>query len=98
MDENTMLTALKTDLGIKTDAYDARLRQYLTSARAAIEQEGITIRNTIEDGNMVVMYAGWLWNKRRTGEGIPRNLRWIMNNRLFSEKISGNEEAAEVTG
>lgn len=87
MDENTMLEALKTDLGIKTDAYNERLTQYLTSARNAIETEGIELTDSIPDGNLVVMYAGWLWRKRATGEGMPRNLRWLMNNRLFQGKI-----------
>ena len=63
MDENTMLEALKIDLGIKTEAYDNRLRQYLTSAQKAIEIEGITLTATIPDGNLVVMYAGWLWQQ-----------------------------------
>lgn len=94
MDTATMLTALKVDLGISTDAYDNRLTQYLTSARDAIETEGVTINATsISDGNLVVMYAAWLWRKRDTGEGMPRMLRWQLNNRLFSEKVnevSGN--------
>lgn len=87
MDENTMLEALKTDLGIKTEAYDVRLKQYLASAQKAIETEGIELTDSIPDGNLVVMYAGWLWRKRATGEGMPRNLRWLMNNRLFQGKI-----------
>ena len=91
MDENTMLEALKIDLGIKTEAYDNRLRQYLTSAQKAIEIEGITLTATIPDGNLVVMYAGCLWRKRATGEAMPRHLRWLMNNRLFSEKASETE-------
>ena len=91
MDENTMLEALKIDLGIKTEAYDNRLRQYLTSAQKAIEIEGITLTATIPDGNLVVMYAGWLWRKRATGEGMPRHLRWLLYYRLFSEKASETE-------
>lgn len=91
MDESTMLEALKIDLGIKTEAYDNRLRQYLISAENAIKIEGITLTDSIPDGNLVVMYAGWLWRKRATGEGMPRHLRWLMNNRLFSEKASETE-------
>lgn len=83
-----MLTALKVDLGITTTAYDQRLSQYLVSARAAIEIEGIKIvEQSISDCNLIVMYAAWLWRKRDTGEGMPRNLRWMMNNRLFSQKL-----------
>ena len=83
-----MLNALKVDLGITTTAYDQRLSQFLISARGAIEIEGITINEqSISDCNLIVMYAAWLWRKRDTGEGMPRNLRWMMNNRLFSEKL-----------
>lgn len=83
-----MLTALKVDLGITTTAYDQRLSQCLVSARAAIEIEGIKIiEQSISDCNLIVMYAAWLWRKRDTGEGMPRNLRWMMNNRLFSQKL-----------
>lgn len=87
MDEITMLNALKTDLGITTKAYDDRLGQYLQAARAAIEIEGINLTESVSDGNLVVMYAAHLWRKRDTQEGMPRMLRWMMNNRLFSQKL-----------
>lgn len=88
MDDNTMLTALKVDLGITTTAYDDRLGQYLQAARAAIETEGIQLTESVSDGNLVVMYAAHLWRKRDTQEGMPRMLRWMMNNRLFSQKMT----------
>lgn len=88
MDENTMLTALKVDLGITTTVYDERLVQYLEAARAAIEIEGIKLTEEVSDGNLVVMYAAFLWRKRDTQEGMPRMLRWMMNNRLFSQKMT----------
>ncbi|MBR2706417.1 MAG: hypothetical protein IKE74_04165 [Mogibacterium sp.] len=88
MDNETMLTAVKVDLGITTTAYDVRLGQYLDAARAAIEREGIVIDNySVEDGNMIVMYAAHLWRKRDTQEPMPKMLRWMMNNRLFSQKL-----------
>ena len=88
MDNETMLTAVKVDLGITTTAYDVRLVQYLDAARAAIEREGIVIDNySVEDGNMIVMYAAHLWRKRDTQEPMPKMLRWMMNNRLFSQKL-----------
>ena len=88
MDDTTMLAALKVDLGITTTAYDARLAQYITAAQSAIEIEGVELdSSSIADGNLVVMYAAWLWRKRDTGEGIPRMLRWQLNNRLFSQKV-----------
>lgn len=90
MNESTMLEMLKVDLGISTTAYDQRLAQYLESALAAIITEGVSVDTSdVQDANLVVMYAEWLWRKRDTGEGMPRNIRWILNNRLFSEKING---------
>ena len=88
MNESTMLQMLKIDLGITTTAYDERLSQYLTSAKDAITAEGITLDDSvISDGNLVVMYAAWMWRKRDTSEGMPRMLRWQLNNRLFGEKV-----------
>ena len=88
MNESTMLQMLKIDLGITTTAYDERLSQYLTSAKDAITKEGITLDDSvISDGNLVVMYAAWMWRKRDTSEGMPRMLRWQLNNRLFGEKV-----------
>lgn len=87
MDKDMMLDMLKVDLQITTTAYDERLGQYLETARAAIETEGIKLTESISDGSMVVMYAAHLWRKRDTQEGMPRMLRWMMNNRLFSQKL-----------
>lgn len=82
------LTALKTDLGIVTTAYDQRLLAYLGTAARAIEREGITLTDCIDDGTLVVQYAAWLWRDRDNGQGMPRMIRWALNNRLFSEKMS----------
>lgn len=88
MNIENLLEALKVDLGIVTSAYDVRLTQYLQSAINAITIEGVTIDlENIGDCNIVIHYAAWLWRKRDTGEGMPRSLRWILNNRLFSEKV-----------
>lgn len=104
MDAQTMLEALKVDLGISTTAYDTRLTEYLNMAAAAIAGEGITLDLTeASDGNLQVMYAAWLW-RRRSGDdktttlttqknvtGMPRMLRYLLNNRLFAEKAKGAE-------
>ena len=87
MDTATKLEMLKIDLGISTTAYDTRLSQYLTVAHAQIKEEGITLTDSVSDGNLEVMYAAWLWRKRDTGEGMPRMLRYMLNNRLFAEKV-----------
>lgn len=89
MNDSTMLEMLKIDLGISTTAYDTRLEQYLESAKEYIICEGINLDSEIvSDMNLVVMYAAWLWRKRDTNEGMPRMLRWNLNNRLFAEKVN----------
>lgn len=81
-----VLEMVKVDLGIRVTAYDQRLTQHVETAQKAIIREGATLSDDIEDMQLVAMYAGWLWRKRDTGEGMPRNLRWMLNNRIFSEK------------
>lgn len=94
MTDAEKLTMLKIDLGITSNAYDDRLAQYLKVARAEIEREGVTLSvddpsadppttETIDDANLQVMFAAWQWRRRDTGEGMPRMIRWQINNRLF---------------
>lgn len=84
-----LLAMLKVDLGITTTAYDTRLTQYINSAKEMIGTEGVTLNTTdLEDAQLVVMYAGWLWRKRDNGDAMPRMLRWTLNNRLFAEKMN----------
>lgn len=89
MDMTSMLEALKVDLGISTAAYDNRLTQYLEAAGDAIKQEGITLDiQSYQDAMLQIMYAAWMWRKRDSQDGMPRMLRWLLNNRLFEEKVS----------
>lgn len=82
-----ILASLKVDLGITTTAYDSRLTEIVKSSAAAIEREGATLNyDSFEDAQIVIMYAAWLWRRRDTGEGMPRMLRWQLNNRILSEK------------
>lgn len=83
MEETTKLQMLKIDLGINTSAYDSRLTQYLASAKAEIEREGVKLTDSVPDENLIVQYAAWMWRKRDSGEGIPRMIRWQINNRIF---------------
>ena len=92
MDTTTMLAQLKVDLGITTDAYDDRLGQYLNAAAGQIAREGITLDSSkADDVQLQVMYAAWMWRRRDSGEGMPRMLRYQMNNRLFQEKVAAND-------
>lgn len=84
-----MLSMLKVDLGIRTQAYDLRLLNYIESAKQAITREGVTLTESAEDSMLVVRYAGWIWRRRDTGSDMPRDLRWALNNRIFSEHMQG---------
>ena len=83
----TLLSPLKVDLGISTTAYDDRLTAYLQNAQAEIKREGITLGNSLNDNQLTIMYAAWKWRRRDTGEGMPRMLRYALNNKLFEQKM-----------
>lgn len=88
MTDLELLAALKVDLGITSTGYDSRLTQLVASAKAAIAREGAVLDlASFEDCQIVIMYAGWLWRRRDTMEGMPRMLRWALNNKVFSGKM-----------
>ena len=86
MSNSTLLSYLKIDLGITTTAYDTRLTQYIEYAKSEIMREGVTLNDG--DSQLVVMYAAWAWRRRDSGEGMPRMLRYALNNRVFAEKMN----------
>ena len=94
MNYDQLLSSLKIDLGIMSTAYDSRLTQYLKSAEKEIEREGITLSaDSVDDQDIVIRYAAWMWRMRDKEAGMPRMLRWQLNNRLFEEKTETGEGA-----
>lgn len=90
MTDATILDMTKANLQIVqgNTLQDEYLQMLITSARQMITREGITLTDSIEDGNLVVMYAAYLYRKRADGEPVmPRMLRYALNNRLFSQKV-----------
>lgn len=90
MTDAQILSALKVSLGITVTAYDERLTQLISSAKADITAEGAaTLDPSADPGDaqLVIMYAQWQWTRRDTMEAMPRMLRWKLNNRVFSEKM-----------
>lgn len=84
MTDELMLSMLKISLGIVTTAYDQRLAQCLKTAKAEIEREGAALSaGSVSDCNLIIQYAEWMWRKRESGEGMPRMIRWQINNRIF---------------
>lgn len=86
-----VLPLLRVDLGelYPTDERKNYLSQVVDAAIAFITREGIALEDTVEDLQLVEMYAAYLVRKRNTTEAMPRMLRWALNNRLFSQKSGG---------
>lgn len=87
----SILKSLKVDLGIlRTTAYDERLTEIIKSSFQMITREGATLDvSDLEDAQLVVMYSAWTWRRRDTGEGMPRMLRWALNNRILGQNANG---------
>ena len=85
-----ILTLLQVDLGemYPSTQRQAYLNQAITAAQAFISREGIVLTDSAEDGQLVEIYAAYLIRKRAEDTGMPRMLRWALNNRLFSQKAS----------
>lgn len=86
-----ILTLLKVDLGemYPSQQREGYLNQAISAAQSFIAREGINLTDSAEDGQLVEMYAAYLVRKRADDPGMPRMLRWTLNNRLFSQKASG---------
>lgn len=83
-----LLDTLKMNLSLTTTAYDDYLIELIKVSRQMIAREGIEIRCTAEDAQLIVMYAAYLFRKRAEDNPImPRMLRYALNNRLFGQKI-----------
>lgn len=102
MSDNELLEMLKIDLGICVSGdseqgarIEKALNNYIQLADSAITTEGIQLDtyNNQEDAMLVVMYAGYLYRKREAGARyMPKQLRYMLNNRLFSQKAREDRE------
>lgn len=90
MTDLEILKILQSDLGELFPSEDrkAYLEQCIQAARGFIAREGVFLTSSVEDAQLVEMYAAYLVRKRATIEAMPRMLRWALNNRLFSQKAS----------
>lgn len=90
MTQADLLTLLQADLNLLSpDATRlAQLEHLIQVSLQLISREGVTLQEpySAEDGQLVIMYAAYLFRKRATDEPMPRMLRWALNNRIFSEK------------
>ena len=72
----------------------AFLLQLIASAQEQIKREGITLDLTeVDDCLTVSMYAAYLYRRRAVADnGMPRMLRYRLNNRLFAEKMRSEND------
>ena len=92
MSDAEILTLLKLQIQILTDALDTYLLQIIEARKQMIRREGILADSSAEYIQIVLMQSAYLYNKRDTGEGEPRALRFAKNNLLFSQKIQSYSE------
>lgn len=96
MQESDLLTMLKANLEIVNSLQDTYLTQLTSAALGMVRQEGIdiTLPCSAADGNLVVMYAAWLYRKRAEDNPVmPRMLRFSLNNRKFAQVMGGGTDA-----
>ena len=92
MNAAQILLSLKYNLDIIPDdtSRDDYLNQLITSAKALIKREGVILTGSYEDGQLIVMYAAYMYRKRAdSDQPMPRMLRWALNNKIFSQKMGG---------
>lgn len=96
MTNTDILALLQIDLGYVqlTPEREMQLTQYIDAAIGFIETEGLVFTNpyTVTEGQLIEMYAAYLFRKRDTSEAMPRSLRWALNNAIFKQR-SGNNAA-----
>ena len=83
-----ILTMTKSNLQIAGDSFDDYLTMIIEAAQSSIAREGIVLDlENIEDCNLVIMYASYLYRKRMGDDpSMPRMLRYGLNNRLLAQK------------
>lgn len=88
----TILASVKIDLGITSTAYDERLTQYINAGLGDMERQGADLSTeTAETNQLLVAWTSWQWRTRDTREGMPRALRFSLNNLIFSQKMQTEE-------
>ena len=94
MEVSTVLPLLQVDLGelYPSEQRQAYLTQAIRAAQSFIAREGLTLNDSVEDLELVELYAAYLVRKRATQEAMPRMLRWALNNRLFSQQAGGGAD------
>ena len=93
MTNGDLLAILKCNLQIIGTTWDDYLTNLIEASTREIGREGIVLDQTqIDDCNLIVMYASYLYRKRNSDDvNMPRMLRYALNNHLFAQKGGGND-------
>ena len=59
------------------------LTQLISSSKSFMKREGIQLTDSVEDGQLIIMYAAYLFRKRATDEVCHVCCAGLLNNRLF---------------
>ena len=91
MTDEQMLALLRADLEQPSPTVNDYLLHLIEVAKKRIAGHGIWLMDTARDNNLVIMYAAYLYRKRKADnpkgeEKMPRMLRSALNDRLIAEK------------
>lgn len=88
MTNSDILAMMKSNLQLIGTTWDEYLTQLIEVSTREIGREGVVLDTSqIDDVNLIVMYASYLYRKRNTDGPMPRMLRYALNNRLFAGKV-----------
>lgn len=87
MTDEHLLALLRADLEQPSPTVNDYLMHLIDVSKERIKTKGIVIdEESHEDAGIIVMYAAWLYRKRKTQEPMPRMLSSAIHDRLFSQK------------
>lgn len=97
----SLLALLKADLEKPNNVNDDYLEALINTAVERIKAEGVTLADpyTLDDQQLIVMYAAYMYRRRNAAaadyrnaelnpQGMPYMLRLALNNRIFAESMS----------
>ena len=91
MSNEVLLALLRADLEQPSPTVNDYLLSLIEAAKEYITEKGIWLTDSAQDRNLVVMYAAYLYRKRKADnpkglDKMPRMLRSAINDRLIAEK------------
>lgn len=89
MSEETLaicLSLFKLDLGITHNLRDEIFINRIKDAELELKSKPIDLsKETARDTQLIVDYAVWNYRKRQEDVGLPRNLKFRINNRVIQK-------------